>query len=126
METEAGHRQIVAAAASRKLSRQLRTDGVGEKALDRCVNILVGLGERRGRLAQPAPHLLQSLLDGATLVRCEPSGLPETAGISLVDADLFRRQSLVEIDGTTQPLQGRRGLLTEPASPELQWRYPVL
>ena len=70
------------------------------------------------------PTWSKPLLDGATFVVGEPPGPIEAARVGLVDADLFRAKTSIEIDGSAQPLQGRRGLFPEPASPELQWKYP--
>ena len=124
MESKAGYGNVVAASAGRKFTRQVGTNGLAEQALDRGVDVLVRVRKRRGRFVQLATDLVQPLLDGATFVVGEPPGPIEAARVGLVDADLFRAKTSIEIDGSAQPLQGRRGLFPEPASPELQWKYP--
>ena len=103
---------VVAGAARVELARE-RPDLLAEQALDRHVDVLVGLVELEAVLPHPGPNALQAGVDLLQLVVVEDAQLEQAARVRLRLVDVVGRQPPIELDRAVEAPEARVGVFAE-------------
>ena len=103
---------VVARAPGVELAGE-RADRLAEQALDRHVDVLVGVVELEAVLAHLGPDPLQAGVDLAQLLVVEHADLPQPAGVGLRLVDVVGGQPPVELDRAVERPEARVGVFAE-------------
>ncbi len=98
-----------------------RPDLLAEQALDRHVDVLVGVVELEAVLAHAGPHALQAGVDLLQLIGVEDADPVQAAGVRLGLVDVVGRQPPIELDRAVEPPEARVGVFAEARHQRRDW-----